>query len=108
MLALPSFVGAGVSASVLTDHRAFDLEKRQHLFHHGVLKPLPPNMVGLWGTGSIHDVGVDIHAAEAVIERTWAGAGVGAAGVPVAKSESGLAPRGAGMGSGAKGREKVL
>lgn len=56
----------------LTSGRAFDLEKRQHLFHHRVLKPLPPNMVGLWGTGSIHDVNVDIQAAEAEIERKWA------------------------------------
>lgn len=37
-----------------------------------MLKPLPPNMVGLWGTGSIHDVNVDIQKAEAEIERKWA------------------------------------
>lgn len=32
-------------------------------------------MVGLWGTGSIHDVGVDIQQAEAEIERQWADRG---------------------------------
>jgi hypothetical protein len=57
--------------------RAFDLEKRQHLFHHSIIKPLPPNMVGLWGSGSIHDVDVDIQKAEAEIERKWAGRDAG-------------------------------
>ena len=96
--------------------RAFDLEKRQHLFHHAILKPLPRNMVGIWGTGSIHDVGVDIQAAEKKIEQYWAdqsvrdgglGGGTGPGEIGGGEGEV-LELTGRGMGSKEKGREKLL
>ncbi|RSH92982.1 hypothetical protein EHS25_008430 [Saitozyma podzolica] len=102
---------------------AFDLEKRQHLFSHSVLRPLPPDQVGWFGSGATSDLDVDIQAAEEEIERKrgWGekgpgpGAGVGA--TPGAGSgEAGgqgdarriIEVKGEGVGVGEKGREKVL
>jgi hypothetical protein len=61
-------------------------------------------MVGVWGTGSIHDVGVDIQAAERKIEQYWADQG------DKDGPDEGdvMELKGRGMGSGEKGREKVL
>ena len=55
----------------LTRHRAFDLEKRQHLFATNVLKPLAPREVGIFGMGAVSDVGVDLQAAEEELEKEW-------------------------------------
>ncbi len=52
-------------------HRAFDLEKRQHLFANGILKPLKRDQVGIFGMGSVSDAGVDIQAAEDESEKKW-------------------------------------
>lgn len=51
--------------------RAFDMEKRQHLFSAGVIPPLKPHQVGFYGMGSVSDVGVDIQAAEKEIEQKF-------------------------------------
>jgi hypothetical protein len=51
--------------------RAFDMEKRQHLFSAGVIKPLQPAQVGFYGMGAVTDLGVDIQAAEKEIERKF-------------------------------------
>jgi hypothetical protein len=53
-------------------HRAFDLEKRQHLFANGIFKPLPHDQVGLYGMGSLADHSTeDVQKAEEEIERKW-------------------------------------
>jgi hypothetical protein len=52
--------------------RAFDMEKRQHLFSAGVIQPLQPAQVGFYGMGAVTDLGVDIQAAEKEIERKFA------------------------------------
>ena len=58
--------------------RAFDMEKRQHLFSAGVIQPLQPAQVGFYGMGAVTDLGVDIQAAEKEIERKFtSGAGEG-------------------------------
>lgn len=51
--------------------RAFDMEKRQHLFSAGVIKPLQPAQVGFYGMGAVTDLGVDIQGAEKEIERKF-------------------------------------
>lgn len=51
--------------------RAFDMEKRQHLFSAGVIQPLQSHQVGFYGMGSVNDVGVDIQTAEKEIERKF-------------------------------------
>jgi hypothetical protein len=61
-------------------------------------------MVGLWGTGSIHDVDVDIQKAEAEIERKWAERGGGDIDQPAGSVEL----KGPGMGSAQTGRESLL
>lgn len=53
------------------DDRAFDMEKRQHLFSAGVIKPLEPHQVGFYGMGSVSDLGVDIQSAEKEIEQKY-------------------------------------
>ncbi|ORY34271.1 hypothetical protein BCR39DRAFT_575803 [Naematelia encephala] len=50
---------------------AHDLEKRQHLFSHGILSPLPPDQTGFYGMGAVTDLGVDIQQAEDQIEQKW-------------------------------------
>jgi hypothetical protein len=52
-------------------YRAHDLEKRQHLFGHGIIAPLPPNRVGLFGCGSGRDITPAVVKAEKEIERKW-------------------------------------
>jgi hypothetical protein len=61
-------------------------------------------MVGLWGTGSIHDVDVDIQKAEEEIERKWAERGGGDMGEPSGSVEL----KGPGIGSGLRGKESAL
>lgn len=56
---------------VLSDNRAHDLEKRQHLFGHGVLKPLPRDQVGLFGSGNGLDQTADVVRQENEIEAKW-------------------------------------
>jgi hypothetical protein len=51
--------------------RAFDMEKRQHLFSAGVIQPLKPHQVGFYGMGSVSDVGVDIQGAEKEVEQKF-------------------------------------
>jgi hypothetical protein len=51
-------------------NRAFDLEKRQHLFANKVFQP-PPSQTGLYGMGTVTDLGVDVQKAEDDIERKW-------------------------------------
>ncbi|TXT08713.1 hypothetical protein VHUM_02841 [Vanrija humicola] len=55
---------------------AHDLEKRQHLFAHGVLQPLPPSRVGIFGTGSVLDMTHEVRRAGAEIEKRWSNAPV--------------------------------
>ncbi|KAL1405979.1 hypothetical protein Q8F55_007662 [Vanrija albida] len=50
---------------------AHDLEKRQHLFAHGVLRPLPPARVGIFGTGTPLDMTPEVRRAGAEIEKRW-------------------------------------
>ena len=50
---------------------AFDLEKRQHLFAHGVIKPLAPNETGFYGSGPFNDQGVNIQKAEDEIDAKF-------------------------------------
>ncbi|WVQ82753.1 hypothetical protein IAT38_004885 [Cryptococcus sp. DSM 104549] len=50
---------------------AFDLEKRQHLFSHGIIAPLQPDQVGFYGMGRVDDLGVDIQRAEDELEKKW-------------------------------------
>jgi hypothetical protein len=52
-------------------YRAHDLEKRQHLFGHGILQPLPPSRVGLFGSGSPADITPEVVKAEKGIEAQW-------------------------------------
>lgn len=61
-------------ARLTTCDRAFDMEKRQHLFSTGVIKPLQPHQVGFYGMGSVSDLGVDIQSAEKEIEQKFGGA----------------------------------
>jgi len=52
-------------------HRAFDLEKRQHLFASNVMKPLKRDEAGVFGMGAVTDLGVDLRQAEEEIEKKW-------------------------------------
>lgn len=83
------------------------MEKRQHLFATGLIKPLQPNQVGFYGMGAINDLGVDIQAAEKQIEQTWAGVG-GANGGYDGEGEPIVEIKGDGLGVGVKGSERVL
>jgi hypothetical protein len=87
--------------AILMD-RAFDMEKRQHLFSAGVIQPLQPRQVGFYGMGAVTDLGVDIQAAEKEIERKFANITEEQAGGPAFEL------RGPGLGSESVGREKVL
>lgn len=60
-------------------------------------------MVGLWGTGSIHDVDVDIQKAEAEIEKKWAEHGEN-----LTQEDGFLNLKGSSLGSGEKGRERLI
>lgn len=51
--------------------RAHDLEKRQHLFAHGILQPLPPARVGIFGSGTPRDITTEVVVAEKQIEARW-------------------------------------
>lgn len=82
--------------------RAFDMEKRQHLFSAGVIQPLQPRQVGFYGMGAVTDLGVDIQAAEKEIERKFANTTMDGAGGPAFEL------KGPGMGSESVGREKVM
>lgn len=85
-------------------HRAFDLEKRQHLFANGIIKPLERNQVGFYGSGIITDVGVDIQKAEDEIDAKWS--------AKATKDRQGddaiLELKGEGLGSSRPTREKLL
>lgn len=88
--------------------RAFDMEKRQHLFSAGVIEPLQPRQVGFYGMGAVHDLGVDIQAAEKEIERKF-----GSDYLDVREEKEGHASaafelKGTGVGSTSAGREKIL
>lgn len=52
-------------------YRAFDLEKRQHLFANNIIQPLQPDQVGFYGMGRVDDLGVDIQEAEDELEKKW-------------------------------------
>lgn len=52
-------------------YRAFDLEKRQHLFANNIVQPLQPEQVGFYGMGRVDDLGVDIQKAEDELEKKW-------------------------------------
>lgn len=84
--------------------RAFDMEKRQHLFSAGVLKPLPPHQTGFYGMGIITDVGVDIQAAEKEIDSKFSQRNKDNAG----SDDVTLNIKGRGIGSGTAGQEKLL
>lgn len=58
-------------ASFHSRRRAHDLEKRQHLFSHHILAPLPPNKVGVFGCGSPMDITPEVVKAEKEIEGQW-------------------------------------
>jgi hypothetical protein len=87
------------------------MEKRQHLFSAGVIHPLQPKQVGFYGMGAVHDLGVDIQAAEKEIERKF-----GSDYISVEEkgnlSETGSGAafelKGMGLGSTSAGREKLL
>lgn len=83
------------------------MEKRQHLFSAGVIKPLPPRQVGFYGMGAVHDLGVDIQAAEKEIERKFGSEYVD--GDAQGGNSSGVFEmRGAGVGSDSAGKEKIM
>ncbi|OCF37642.1 hypothetical protein I316_00769 [Kwoniella heveanensis BCC8398] len=95
---------------------AFDLEKRQHLFANGIIKPLAPHQVGFYGMGKVDDLGVDIQRAEDELEKQWSRKITGSAKVEAGAGaednddddEPIVQVEGAGLGVGEKGREKVL
>lgn len=80
------------------------MEKRQHLFSAGVLKPLPPHQTGFYGMGIITDVGVDIQAAEKEIDSQFSQRGEKQG----SKGTGTLNLRGEGIGSGTADKERVL
>lgn len=82
--------------------RAFDLEKRQHLFANDIIKPLQPHQVGFYGSGSVNDLGVDIQKAEDMIDAKFSSK-PGKAG-----DESILELKGQAIGSSHAGKEEVL
>jgi hypothetical protein len=77
------------------------MEKRQHLFASGVIKPLQPHQVGFYGMGAVTDLGVDIQGAEKEIERKFTSTS------PRPEVE-GIELKGSGVGSSRAGREKVF
>ena len=81
--------------------RAFDLEKRQHLFANHVLQPLQPDQVGIFGMGSVSDANIDIQAAEDELERKWSKKAVSES-KPIAEL------KGEGIGSSKPGEERLL
>lgn len=80
------------------------MEKRQHLFSAGVLKPLPPHQTGFYGMGIITDVGVDIQAAEKEIDSKFSQRSKDKAG----SDDAALDIKGRGIGSGSAGKEQIL
>ncbi|BEI99891.1 hypothetical protein CcaverHIS631_0409340 [Cutaneotrichosporon cavernicola] len=50
---------------------AHDLEKRQHLFAHHILQPLPPSQVGIFGSGNGLEITPEVVEAEKRIEAKW-------------------------------------
>ncbi|RXK39241.1 hypothetical protein M231_03461 [Tremella mesenterica] len=81
---------------------AFDLEKRQHLFSHQALQPLPPSQVGFFGSGGVSNTDLNIQAAEEEIERRWSQK-------PHDDSTSpAIELQGSGLGVSEAGKEKVL
>lgn len=54
-----------------TESRAFDLEKRQHLFAKHIFPPLQPHQTGFYGSGIVTDLGVDIQKAEDEIDAEF-------------------------------------
>ncbi|WVQ77005.1 hypothetical protein IAR50_006684 [Cryptococcus sp. DSM 104548] len=107
---------------------AFDMEKRQHLFEHGIIQPLQPDQVGFYGMGQVDDVGIDIQRAEDELEKKWSlkkgqededdarVARTGGGGV-VSEKEAGTGVKGAkgvfelrgeGLGADEGGKERLL
>lgn len=91
-----------VPLTTLHHSRAFDMEKRQHLFSNGIVKPLNPNQVGFYGMGSINDLGVDIQGAEDEIDREFSRKKLAQG------KHATMELRGEGIGSAEAGREKLL
>ena len=85
-------------------HRAFDLEKRQHLFANGIIQPLQPHQVGFYGSGSVSDLGVDIQKAEDMIDAKFSSK----PGKNGDLDGSLLELKGEALGSGRAGKEEVL
>lgn len=83
--------------------RAFDLEKRQHLFANGIIPKLQPGQVGFYGSGIVTDLGIDIQKAEDELEAKWSSKGAKRSG-----DEPILELKGEGIGSAHAGRETVL
>ncbi|KAK8866100.1 hypothetical protein IAR55_001251 [Kwoniella newhampshirensis] len=81
---------------------AFDLEKRQHLFANNILKPLQPSQVGFYGMGRVDDLGIDIQKAEDEIDKKFSKK------MGISDADAVFEIKGAGIGAGEKGREKVL
>lgn len=79
------------------------MEKRQHLFANGIIKPLQPHQVGFYGSGIVNDLGVDIQKAEDLIDEKFsAKPGRHPDDTPLVEV------RGEGVGASEAGREKVL
>ncbi|WVQ97608.1 hypothetical protein IAU59_004722 [Kwoniella sp. CBS 9459] len=87
---------------------AFDLEKRQHLFANGIIKPLEPGQVGFYGMGKVDDLGIDIQRAEDELEKRWSKKTSAEARTGTDEFKPILELKGAGLGAGEQGREKVL
>lgn len=66
----PGSARDALAATVLT-FRAHDLEKRQHLFGHHVLKPLPPARTGMFGSGTALDITPEVVRQEREIHAKW-------------------------------------
>ena len=87
--------------------RAFDLEKRQHLFSNNVIPPLTRTQVGIFGMGAVTDLGVDIQAAEDELERKWSKKGE-VRGSKQGTDQPSLEFKGDTIGAGEKGKERIL
>lgn len=86
----------------LITNRAFDMEKRQHLFANRIIQPLKPDQVGFYGMGLVNDLGIDIQGAEDEIDRRFSQKGGVEDVSPI------LEVKGQGIGPGEAGREKEL
>jgi hypothetical protein len=60
-----------IRARLILMVRAFDLEKRQHLFANHIIPPLQPHQTGFYGSGIVTDLGVDIQKAEDEIDARF-------------------------------------